>query len=89
MEFATKSEFKCPSNGCGRKAKLVRATVEEFIHPVGGVKAAYYIVECAKHGQKLITMDLQPVTRQKRDPNRRHSRLAADNLTFTAVVPKP
>jgi hypothetical protein len=59
------SEFRCPANGCG---------VEEFIHPVGGEKAAYYIVECAKHGRKLITMDLQPVTRQNRDPNRRSRR---------------
>ena len=74
MEFARQSEFRCPANGCGRDAKLVRAAVEEFIHPVGGEKAAYYIVECAKHGRKLITMDLQPVTRQNRDPNRRSRR---------------
>ena len=73
MEFAKESKFKCPANGCGREAKLVRATVEEFIHSVGGEKPAFYIVECAKHGQKLITMDLQPVTQQNRDPNRRRA----------------
>lgn len=73
MEFANQSEFKCPAMGCGREAKLVRATVEEFIHNFGGEKAAYYIVECAKHGQKLITRDLQPVTRRNREPNRRRS----------------
>jgi hypothetical protein len=72
--FVKQSVFKCPVNECGREAKLVRAAVEEFIHPVGGEKAAYYIVECSKHGQKLITMDLQPVTRQNRDPNRRSRR---------------
>jgi len=33
MEFAKQSEFKYPTNGCGRKAKFGRATVEEFIHP--------------------------------------------------------
>jgi hypothetical protein len=68
---AKPSVFKCPANGCGLAAKLVRAAVQEFIHPVGGEKAAYYIVECAKHGEKLITMDLQPVIHQNRDPNRR------------------
>lgn len=72
-EVAKQSAFKCPANGCGRDAKLVRVAVEEFIHPVGGQKPAYYIVECTKHGQKLITMDLQPVTHQNRDPNRRHA----------------
>jgi hypothetical protein len=71
VEFAKFSEFRCPAIGCGREAKLVRATVEEFIHNFGGEKAACYIVQCAKHGQKLITIDLQPVTRQNRDPNRR------------------
>ena len=71
MAFAKQSKFKCPTNGCGREAKFVRATVEEFIYAysVGGEKAAYYIVECAKHGQRLITTDLQPVIHQKRDPN--------------------
>jgi len=71
MEFAKEPEFKCPTNGCGREAKLVRAAVEEFIHPVCGEKAAYYIVECAKHGQKLIAID---VNRQNRDSNRRRAR---------------
>jgi len=66
MEFAKQSKFKCPANRCGRDAKFVRATVEEFIHSVGGEKPSLYIVECAKHGQKLITMDLQPVTQQNR-----------------------
>ncbi len=69
MEFAKQSKFKCPTNGCGREAKFVRATVEEFICSFGGAKATYYIVECAKHGQRLITTDLQPVIHQKRDPN--------------------
>ena len=71
MEFAKTSRFNCPANGCDREAKLVRAAVDEFIHPVGGEKAAYYIVECAEHGQKLLTMDLRPITRQNRDPKRR------------------
>ena len=73
MEFAKQSKFKCPANGCGREAKLVGAAVEEFIHSVGEEKVAYYIVECAKHGQKLVTMDLQPVTHQNRDPNRQRA----------------
>jgi hypothetical protein len=64
MEFTKQSAFKCPANGCGCKAKLIRAAVEEFIHCNGGEKVAYYIVECAKHGQKLITMDVQLVTHQ-------------------------
>ncbi len=33
MQFAKQSEFKWPTNGCGRKAKFVRATLEEFVHP--------------------------------------------------------
>ena len=74
MEFVKQSGLKCPANGCGREAKLVRAVVEEFIHPVCGETAVYYIVECVKHGQKLVTMDLQPVTHQNRDPNRRRAR---------------
>ena len=77
------SAFKCPSNGCARQAKLVRTAVLEFIHPVGGEKAAYYIVECAKHGEKLITLNHQPVIHQNRDPNRR--RRQAGHLTHATV----
>jgi hypothetical protein len=83
-ESAKASVFKCPANGCGRQAKLVCIAVLEFIHPVGGEKAAYYIVECAKPGEKLITLDLQPVIHQNRDPNRR--RRTPVNVTYAAVV---
>ena len=62
MKLAKESGFECPAAGCGREAKFVRAAVQEFIHPVGGVKATYYLVECAKHDQKLIAIDLQPLT---------------------------
>lgn len=65
-ELAKLPVSKCPTNGCRRDAKLVRAAVQEFIHPVGGEKAAYYIVECAEHGKKLI----KPVTYKNRDPHR-------------------
>lgn len=87
MELTNKPGFKCPANGCGREAKFVRAAVEEFIHPVGGEKAAYYIVECANHGAKLITMDLQPVTHQNRNPNRRRRTPARGACGLLAPAP--
>jgi len=67
--------------------KLVCAAVEEFIHHVYGEKDVYHIVNCAKHGQKLVTMD---VTRQNRESNRRGRRLlrGACGITKTAILPK-
>jgi hypothetical protein len=81
-DFIKQSVFNCPAYGCAREAKLVRTAVQEFIHPVGGEKAAYYIVKCGKHGEKLITMDLQPVIHQNRDPNRRRARSARSACAF-------
>jgi hypothetical protein len=87
MDFVKRSVFKCPANGCGLEAKLVRAAVQEFIHPVSGEKAAYYIVECARHGEKLITKDLQPVIHQNRDPTRRRPTPVTDPMPLVAPAP--
>jgi hypothetical protein len=87
MDFVKVPVFKCPANGCGLEAKLVRAAVQEFIHPVGGEKVAYYIVKCARHGEKLITMELQPVIHRNRDPNRRRPTPVMDPMPLVAPTP--
>jgi hypothetical protein len=55
------AEFKCPTPGCSRPARFIRAVVQENISPVTSIKPKFYLVECSKHGQKLVTVDGRPV----------------------------
>lgn len=55
------AEFKCPTPGCSRPARFICVVVQENISPATSIQPKFYLVECSKHGQKLVTMNGRPV----------------------------
>lgn len=69
--------YICPVPGCGRRAELVRSAVEEIIVPSGGEKPRFFVVHCARHGERLVTVSGKPITdhaRQAKSDGKKHRR---------------
>lgn len=63
--------YICPAPGCGRRVVILRPAVEEFISPTTGEKPKFFIVHCAEHGDRLITVKGDRITDRNRQESHR------------------
>lgn len=57
MTNPVRLKFKCPAPNCTQEAFRIRPILEGYIHPPGDEKPILYLVQCPKHGLRVIGSD--------------------------------